>query len=214
VARRGARREAERTAGLAAGHLLRAGAILRRTPATPDPRAVLRTDPGVNDASYRGRWAQDRETQETDHPSTGPDRPEDAPCGRPRGASFSWYTYSPTRVRHPHVRGVPVEMYREARARLGDPVAAWAEVTGDAGRRRRHRSARGEGGPVHIGRDEALEIAAGMYRTDATDAFHSPLMRAASGSRGSLRGRADLLDRNGLGRPDGRFPGREAEGPR
>jgi nitrate reductase / nitrite oxidoreductase, alpha subunit len=65
------------------------------------------------------------ETQQTDYPSTGPDSPEYEP--RPRGASFSWYTYSPSRVRYPYVRGHLLEIWREARARLGDPVAAWAE---------------------------------------------------------------------------------------
>src|SRR5215472_5065278 len=36
------------------------------------------------------------ETQQTDYPSTGPDSPEYEPRGCPRGASFSWYTYSPS----------------------------------------------------------------------------------------------------------------------
>ena len=71
------------------------------------------------------------ETQETDYPSVGPDRPEYEPRGCPRGAAFSWYTYSPTRVRYPYARGVLVEMYREAKARLGDPVLAWADIQAD-----------------------------------------------------------------------------------
>jgi nitrate reductase / nitrite oxidoreductase, alpha subunit len=41
------------------------------------------------------------ETQQTDYPSVGPDSPEYEPRGCPRGASFSWYTYSPSRVRYP-----------------------------------------------------------------------------------------------------------------
>nr|WP_236570319.1 nitrate reductase subunit alpha [Streptomyces mexicanus] len=190
MGRRGARREAERAAALAADRLLRAGRALRRSPVTPDLRAVLRTDQGVNDSPYRERWAHDRvvrsthgvnctgscswkvyvkdglitwETQETDYPTTGPDRPEYEPRGCPRGASFSWYTYSPTRVRHPHVRGVLLQMYREARERLGDPVAAWAEVTSDPDKRRRYQAARGRGGLVRVGWDEALEIAAAAH---------------------------------------------------
>src|SRR5215472_8862511 len=71
------------------------------------------------------------ETQQTDYPSTGPDSPEYEPRGCPRGASFSWYTYSPSRVRYPYVRGELLGMWREARQRLGDPVAAWTEITGD-----------------------------------------------------------------------------------
>ncbi|WP_329136493.1 nitrate reductase subunit alpha [Streptomyces sp. NBC_00670] len=177
-------------AAVAAERLLRGGRILRRTETTPDLRAVLRTDQSVNDSPYRERWAHDKvvrsthgvnctgscswkvyvkdglitwETQETDYPSTGPDRPEYEPRGCPRGASFSWYTYSPTRVRHPHVRGVLLELYREARARLGDPVAAWAEITSDPVKRRRYQSARGKGGLVRIGWEEALEIAAAAH---------------------------------------------------
>ena len=61
------------------------------------------------------------ETQQIDYPSIGPDSPEYEPRGCPRGASFSWYTYSPARVRYPYVRGVLLELYREARARPGRP---------------------------------------------------------------------------------------------
>ncbi|MEU2794422.1 nitrate reductase subunit alpha [Streptomyces sp. NPDC007100] len=187
---RGARKAAERAAGAAAERLLRLGRHLQGASTTPDLRAVYRTDQHVNDAPYRERWAHDKvvrsthgvnctgscswkvyvkdglitwETQQTDYPSVGPDRPEYEPRGCPRGASFSWYTYSPTRVRYPHVRGVLLEMYREARNRLGDPVAAWAEITGNSEKRRRYQNARGKGGLVRAGWDEALEIAAAAH---------------------------------------------------
>ncbi|MFF4399747.1 hypothetical protein [Streptomyces sp. NPDC001480] len=65
MGRRGARREAERVAALAADQLLRAGSILRRTATTPDLRAVFRTDQGVNDAPYRERWAHDKVVRST-----------------------------------------------------------------------------------------------------------------------------------------------------
>jgi nitrate reductase alpha subunit len=54
-------------------------------------------------------------------------------------------------------------MYREAKARLGDPVAAWAEVTTDPDKRRRYQSARGKGGHVRVGWDEAVEIVAAAH---------------------------------------------------
>ncbi len=188
--RQRARATAERAAAAATERLLKAGRILRRTATTPDLRAVYRTDQSVNDSPYRERWAHDKvvrsthgvnctgscswkvyvkdglitwETQQTDYPSVGPDRPEYEPRGCPRGASFSWYTYSPTRVRYPYARGVLVETYREARQRLGDPVAAWADLTADPVRRERYQSARGKGGLVRIGWDEALEIAAAAH---------------------------------------------------
>ncbi|WP_051777169.1 nitrate reductase subunit alpha [Streptomyces violaceorubidus] len=181
-------RSRAKAAADAADRLLRAGQLLRKSPTTLDLRAVYRTDQKVNDRPYRERWAHDKvvrsthgvnctgscswkvyvkdglitwETQQTDYPSVGPDRPEYEPRGCPRGASFSWYTYSPTRVRHPMARGVLVEMYREAKRRHGgDPVAAWAELTGDPDKRRRYQSARGHGGFVRVDWDEALEIAA------------------------------------------------------
>ena len=46
------------------------------------------------------------ESQAVDYPTTGNDMPEYEPRGCPRGASVSWYTYSPTRVRYPYARGV------------------------------------------------------------------------------------------------------------
>ncbi|MFF3618962.1 nitrate reductase subunit alpha [Streptomyces sp. NPDC002467] len=186
-----ARATAEHAADAITDRLLQAGRLLGKAPRTADDRAVFRTDQGVNDTPYRERWAHDKvvrsthgvnctgscswqvyvkdglitwETQATDYPSTGPDRPEYEPRGCPRGASFSWYTYSPTRVRHPHARGVLVEMYREAKQRLGgDPVAAWAEITTDPDKRRSYQKARGKGGLVRIGWQEALEIAAAAH---------------------------------------------------
>src|SRR5690348_10726608 len=103
------------------------------------------------------------ETQQTDYPSTGPDSPEYEPRGCPRGASFSWYTYSPSRVRFPYVRGELLGMFRAARARLGDPVAAWAEITGDPVRAARYKEARGKGGFVRSTWAEASELIAAAH---------------------------------------------------
>ncbi len=86
------------------------------------------------------------ETQQTDYPSNGPETPDYEPRGCPRGASFSWYVYSPVRPKYPYVRGVLLEMFREARDRLGDPVDAFAEITSDPEKARRYKSQRGKGG--------------------------------------------------------------------
>ena len=142
------------------------------------------------DEFYRDRWSHDKvvrsthgvnctgscswkvyvkdgiitwESQQTDYPSAGPDRPEYEPRGCPRGAAFSWYTYSPTRVRYPYVRGLLLEMYREARSRLGDPVLAWADIVSDPERSRRYKAARGKGGLVRASWDEAVEMVAAAH---------------------------------------------------
>jgi len=161
-----------------------------RAEVSDDLRTLHRVGGRQADGFYRDRWAHDKvvrsthgvnctgscswkvyvkdgiitwETQQTDYPSAGPDRPEYEPRGCPRGASFSWYTYSPTRVRYPYVRGVLLEMYREARARTGDPVAAWAEIVSDPERARRYKSARGRGGLVRASWDEAVEMIAAAH---------------------------------------------------
>ena len=123
--------------------------------------------------AYRNRWQHDRvvrsthgvnctgscswkihvkdglvtwETQETDYPTNGRDTPDYEPRGCPRGASFSWYIYSPLRPKHPYVRGVLLEMYREAKAAGADPVEAWASIVSDPDRARAYKSQRGKGG--------------------------------------------------------------------
>ncbi len=177
--------------GPGADALLRLGRFFRRDPGvSPDLRVVERTGGREGDVFYRDRWSHDKvvrsthgvnctgscswkvyvkdgiitwESQQTDYPSVGPDSPEYEPRGCPRGAAFSWYTYSPTRVRFPYVRGVLVEMYREAKARLGDPVEAWADVVGDPERRRRYQRARGKGGHVRVRWEEAVEIIAAAH---------------------------------------------------
>jgi nitrate reductase alpha subunit len=103
------------------------------------------------------------ETQQTDYPSNGPDMPEYEPRGCPRGASFSWYTYSPLRVRYPYVRGVLLEMYREAVARIGDPVRAWGSIVEDEAKARRYKSQRGKGGFVRATWDEVAELVAAAH---------------------------------------------------
>jgi nitrate reductase alpha subunit len=104
-----------------------------------------------------------RETQQTNYPSNGPDMPEYEPRGCPRGASFSWYTYSPLRIRYPYIRGVLLEMYREAKSRLHDPVDAWADLVGDPERARGYKSVRGKGGFVRASWDEVAEIIAAAH---------------------------------------------------
>ncbi len=100
------------------------------------------------------------ETQAVDYPSVGPDSPEYEPRGCPRGAAFSWYEYSPERVRFPYVRGVLLERWREARAGHDDPVDAWASIVDDPEATRAYKSARGHGGFVRASWTEVNEMMA------------------------------------------------------
>jgi nitrate reductase / nitrite oxidoreductase, alpha subunit len=103
------------------------------------------------------------ETQQTDYPSVGPDSPEYEPRGCPRGASFSWYTYSPSRVRYPYVRAPLLEMWREARQRGDDPVDAWIGISRDPERAARYKSFRGKGGFVRATWPEVTELIAAAH---------------------------------------------------
>ncbi len=78
---------------------------------------------------------------------------------------YSRYSDSPTGVRYRYARGVLVEMYREAKARLGDPVPAWADIQADPERRRRYQLARGKGGLVRVSCAEATELIAAAHVT-------------------------------------------------
>lgn len=94
------------------------------------------------------------ETQQTDYPTTGPDMPEYEPRGCPRGATFSWYTYSPVRIRYPYVRSALIELWREAFNEHKDPVQAWKSIVNDPAKSERYKSARGKGGFVRSSWDE------------------------------------------------------------
>lgn len=155
-----------------------------------DLRSMVRKGGREGDVFYRDRWSHDKvvrsthgvnctgscswkvyvkdgiitwEAQQTDYPSAGPDKPEYEPRGCPRGAAFSWYTYSPTRVRYPYVRGVLLELFRAAKQRYGDPVVAWGSIVQDEEQARLYKKARGKGGLVRASWDEVAEIVAAAH---------------------------------------------------
>jgi nitrate reductase alpha subunit len=136
------------------------------------------------ESTYRDRWAHDKvvrstygvnctgscswnvyvkdglitwETQAVDYPKTDANRPDHEPRGCPRGASFSWYTYSPVRLKHPYVRGSLLRAWRAAKEEHGgDPVAAFAQVARDG----TYKAERGRGGFVRASWDEASQLVA------------------------------------------------------
>ncbi|BBY54633.1 nitrate reductase subunit alpha [Mycolicibacillus koreensis] len=162
------------------------------SPGTPSPdfRELHRRDGRHAEEFYRERWRHGKvvrsthgvnctgscswkvyvkegiitwETQQTDYPSVGPDMPEYEPRGCPRGASFSWYTYSPSRLRYPYVRQPLLEVWREARTRLGDPVAAWADIVADPVRTAAYKNTRGKGGFLRSSWAEVSELIAAAH---------------------------------------------------
>lgn len=133
------------------------------------------------------------ETQQTDYPRTRPDLPNHEPRGCPRGASYSWYLYSGTRIKYPLIRARLLKLWREARETM-PPVAAWRSIVTDAAKRSSWVTRRGRGGFVRAGWDEVTELIAAanaytikQYGPDRITGF-SPIpamsmVSYASGSR-------------------------------
>lgn len=137
--------------------------------------------------SYRNRWAHDKvvrsthgvnctgscswniyvkngivswENQAHDYPETEEGMPDFEPRGCPRGASFSWYLYSPLRLKHPYLRAELAELWREARKEHATALSAWRSIAEDPAKQARYKKARGLGGFVRASWDEATEIIA------------------------------------------------------
>lgn len=171
--------------------LFKLGGFVRKGDVTPSGQQIFLEGGRQADVFYRNRWSFDKmvrsthgvnctgscswkvyvkdgvitwESQAVDYPTTGPDFPEYEPRGCPRGASFSWYTYSPTRIRYPYVRSALLEMYRhEKKQHDGAPVLAWRAIQEDPVKRRAYVGARGKGGLVRVAYEEAVEIAAAAH---------------------------------------------------
>jgi nitrate reductase / nitrite oxidoreductase, alpha subunit len=106
------------------------------------------------------------EMQAIDYPLLSPLIPDYEPRGCQRGICFSWYVYSPVRVKYPYVRGRLLDMWRKARSEGNDPAAAWASIVENPESRRNYTELRGRGGFRRASWDEALEIiAASMLNT-------------------------------------------------
>lgn len=125
---------------------------------------VVRTTHGVNCTGscswnvYVKQGIITWEHQATDYPSCGPNMPEYEPRGCPRGASFSWYEYSPVRIKYPYIRGKLWRLWSDAKTKTDDLVAAWASIVEDPQKAKQYKSARGHGGLVRVHWDDALEL--------------------------------------------------------
>ncbi len=101
------------------------------------------------------------EMQALDYPLLEEGLPPYEPRGCQRGISYSWYLYSPIRVKYPLMRGALMDLFRKEKALTGnDPVQAWANIQNDPEKRTRYQRARGKGGFRRAHWDEVLELIA------------------------------------------------------
>jgi len=98
------------------------------------------------------------ETQRTDYPDCGKGFPNHEPRGCPRGATYSWYTYSPVRLKYPLMRSSLLKMFRAALKEHNDPVSAWRSIVEDPKKKKIYQKDRGKGGFVRVSWDEATTL--------------------------------------------------------
>lgn len=105
------------------------------------------------------------EMQGLDYPTLEAGLPPYEPRGCQRGISFSWYLYSPLRVKYPYARGALLDLWAKARADHEDPVEAWKSLVENPKARARWQRARGKGGFRRVEWDDVLELmaAANIY---------------------------------------------------
>ena len=105
------------------------------------------------------------EMQGLDYPSLEAGLPPYEPRGCQRGISYSWYLYSPLRVKYPYGRGALLDLWKQARAEHDDPVDAWKSLVENPEARTRWQRARGKGGFRRVDWDTAVEMiaAANIY---------------------------------------------------
>lgn len=126
---------------------------------------VVRSTHGVNCTGGCSWWVYVKEglvaweMQATDYPELDPSMPPYEPRGCQRGIAFSWYVYSPLRVKYPYVRGVLADLWASAKAQNpGDPVGAWASIVENPAARASYQAVRGKGGFRRATWDDCLEI--------------------------------------------------------
>jgi nitrate reductase alpha subunit len=105
------------------------------------------------------------ELQALDYPLLESSLPPYEPRGCQRGISFSWYLYSPVRVKYPMIRGALLDLFNEEKAKTGDALLAWQNIQSDPEKRKLYQKARGKGGFRRISWEEAMEMigAANIY---------------------------------------------------
>ena len=107
------------------------------------------------------------ETQQLDYPLLESSLPPYEPRGCQRGISFSWYLYSPIRIKYPLIRGALLDIFRKEKEKTGDPVKAWENIQNNPEAKAKYQKSRGKGGFRRASWDEILELiaAANIYTT-------------------------------------------------
>lgn len=100
------------------------------------------------------------ELQATDYPQLEEGLPPYEPRGCQRGISYSWYLYSPIRVKFPYIRGALLDLWRDLRSRISDPVECWRIIAEDVHLGNRYKRQRGKGGFRRSTWEESLELVA------------------------------------------------------
>ena len=100
------------------------------------------------------------ETQQLDYPLLDSQLPPYEPRGCQRGISFSWYLYSPLRIKYPLIRSALIDAYRAEKKNTGDPLKAWENLQNDEEARKKYQNARGKGGFRRVDWSEVLELIA------------------------------------------------------
>jgi nitrate reductase alpha subunit len=100
------------------------------------------------------------EMQGLDYPSLDAGLPPYEPRGCQRGISYSWYLYSPLRVKYPYARGALLDLWKKARTKYDDPVEAWKSLVEDPEARQRWQRARGKGGFRRVDWETVVELIA------------------------------------------------------
>ena len=101
------------------------------------------------------------ETQQLDYPLLEDSLPPYEPRGCQRGISYSWYLYSPLRIKYPLIRSALLDAYRTKKRDVGgDAMQAWQALQDDPKSRRKFQTARGKGGFRRSSWDEVMEIMA------------------------------------------------------
>ncbi|OGQ21935.1 MAG: nitrate reductase subunit alpha [Deltaproteobacteria bacterium RBG_16_71_12] len=99
------------------------------------------------------------ETQQLDYPLLEDSLPPYEPRGCQRGISYSWYLYSPLRIKYPLIRGALLDAFeKEKAAAKGDAVVAWENLQKDPKKRQSYQQARGKGGFRRTTWDTVLEL--------------------------------------------------------